>query len=120
MIKTKKQKIGQISPSTVKAAPPLRPSLLGIRTHEMKNCIETVSRIWSDIYSKADTVEPQINEPLYNEVRGIPNDILQAGQRYSKMYGTEPRYNEPRYNEIVVITSTIQKPTLKCISRFSI
>ena len=53
----------------------------------------------------SNTVEPRSNEPLYNEVLGITNDILQPGQSYSKMYGTEPRYNE-----ILVITSTIQKP----------
>ena len=39
-----------------------------------------------------DTVEPRFNEPLYNEVLGITNDILQPGLL---MYGTEPRYNEP-------------------------
>ena len=59
------------------------------------------------------TVEPRFNVPLYNEVLGITNDILQPGQSYSKMYGTEPRYNELQYNEILVITSTIQKPEHK-------
>ena len=51
------------------------------------------------------TVEPRFNEPLYAEVLGITNDILQPGQSYSEMYGTEPRYNEPRYNEILDITN---------------
>ena len=60
-----------------------------------------------------DIVEPRYNEPLFNEVHSMKNDILQPGQSYSKMYGTEPRYNEPRYNEIPVITNTIQKPKLK-------
>ena len=55
-------------------------------------------------YSVCYTVEPGFNEPLYNEVLGITNDILQPGQSYSKMYGTEPRYNKIR-----VTTSTIQK-----------
>ena len=59
------------------------------------------------------TAEPRFNEPLYNDVLGITNDILQPGQSYSKMYGTEPRYSEPRCNEILVITSTIQKPERK-------
>ena len=59
------------------------------------------------------SVEPRFNEPLYNEVLGITNDIFQPGQSYSKIYGTEPRCNEPRYNEILVITSTIQKPKRK-------
>ena len=37
------------------------------------------------------SVEPRFNEPLYNEVLGITNDILHPGQSYSKMYGTKPR-----------------------------
>ena len=52
-----------------------------------------------------NTVEPRFNEPLYKEVLGITNDILQPDRSYSKMYGTEPRYNE-----IPVIPNTIQKP----------
>ena len=39
-------------------------------------------------------VEPRFNEPLFNEVLDITNDILCPGQSYSKMYGIEPRYNE--------------------------
>ena len=39
------------------------------------------------------TVEPRFNEPLYNEVLGITNDIFQPSNRV--MYGREPRYNEP-------------------------
>ena len=54
------------------------------------------------------TVKPRFNEPLYNEVLGITNDILQRGQSYSKMYGTEPRYNE-----ILVIGNTTQNPKRK-------
>ena len=42
--------------------------------------------------SLVSTVEPRFNEPLFNEVLDITNDI---GQSYSKMYGKEPRYNEP-------------------------
>ena len=57
---------------------------------------------------KCSTVEPRFNEPLYNEVLGITNDILQPGESYSKMYGTQPRYNE-----ILVITSTTQNPKRK-------
>ena len=34
------------------------------------------------------------NEPLFNEVLDITNDILRPGQSYSKMYGIELRYNE--------------------------
>jgi len=39
------------------------------------------------------TVEPRLNEPLYNEVLGITNDIFQPSN--SVMHGKEPRYNEP-------------------------
>ena len=49
-------------------------------------------------------MEARFNEPLYNKVLGITNDMLQPGHSYSKMYRTEPRYNE-----ILVISSTIQK-----------
>ena len=61
------------------------------------------------------TVEPRFNEPLFNEVLDITNDILGPGQSYSKMYGiepryNEPRYNEPRYNEVLDITNDILGP----------
>ena len=36
------------------------------------------------------SVQPRFNEPLYNEVLGMTNDILLPGYSYSKMYGTEP------------------------------
>lgn len=51
-------------------------------------------------------MEPQFNEPQYNEVLGITNNICQPDQGFSKMYGTEPQYNEPWYKEILAI----QKP----------
>ena len=38
------------------------------------------------------TVEPRYNEPLYNEVLGITNDILYLSNR--KIYGKEPWYKE--------------------------
>ena len=38
------------------------------------------------------TVEPRFNEPLYNEVLGLKNDIFQPSN--SEMYGKEPRHNE--------------------------
>jgi len=41
---------------------------------------------------KSDTVEPRFNKPLYNEVLGITNYILQPSN--SKMYGKVPLYNE--------------------------
>ena len=59
------------------------------------------------------TVEPQFNEPLFNEVLDITNDILCPGQSYSKMYGIEPQSNEPRYNEFFDITNIIRKPKRK-------
>ena len=63
--------------------------------------------------SHVTTVEPRFNEPLFNEVLVITNDILCPGQSYSKMYGIEPRYNEPRYNEFFDITNIIRKPKRK-------
>ena len=61
----------------------------------------------------ANTVEPRFNEPLFNQVLDITNDILCPGQRYSKMYGIEPRYNEPQNNEFFDITDVIRKPKRK-------
>ena len=58
-------------------------------------------------------MEPRFNEPLFNEVLDITNDILSPGQSYSKMYGIETRYNEPLYNEFFDITNTIRKPKRK-------
>jgi len=47
------------------------------------------------------TVEPQFNEPLYNEVLIITNNILRPSN--SKMYGKEPRYiTKPRYSEHIL------------------
>ena len=72
------------------------------------------SRVYSHLITQGTcTVEPRFNEPLYNEVLGITNDVLQPGRSYSKMYGTEPRYNEPRYNKILDITNTIEDPKRK-------
>ena len=70
-------------------------------------------RLQAYMFKNMSIVEPRFNEPLYNDVLGIAEDILQPGQSYSTMYGTEPWYNEPRYNEILVITNTIEKPKLK-------
>ena len=58
-------------------------------------------------------MEPRFNEPLFNEVLDIRNDILRPGQSYSKMYGIELRYNEPRYNEFLDITNITRKPKRK-------
>ena len=59
------------------------------------------------------TVEPQFNEPLFNEVLDITNNILRPGQSYSKRYGIEPRYDELRYKEFLDITNIIWKPKHK-------
>jgi len=59
------------------------------------------------------TVESQFNEPLFNEVLDITNDMLCPGQSYSKMYGIEPRYNKPRYNEFFATMNIIWKPKCK-------
>ena len=58
-------------------------------------------------------MEPQFNEPLFNEVLNITNDILRPGQRYSKMYGIQPQYDKPRYNEFFDITNIIWKSKRK-------
>ena len=59
------------------------------------------------------TVEPRFNEPQFNEVLDITNEILRPSQSYSKMYGIKPRYNEPRYNEFFDLTNIIRKPKRK-------
>ena len=59
------------------------------------------------------TVEPRFNEPLFNKVLDITNDILCPDQSYSKMYEIGPRYNEPRYNELLDIANIIRKPKRK-------
>ena len=83
------------------------------------------SRYWSGtnlqwrlvwvILSKANdtSVKPRFNEPLFNEVLDITNDILRPEQSYSKMYGIEPRYNEPRCNEFFDVTHIFRKPKRK-------
>jgi len=57
------------------------------------------------------TVEPRFNEPLFNKVLDITNDILHPSQSYSKIYGIKPQCNEPRYNEFfnTCITNIIRK-----------
>ena len=61
------------------------------------------------IVTAVHTGEPRFNEPLYNEVLGVTNRILQPGQSYNKMYGPI----EPRYNENPVLMKTIEKPKRK-------
>jgi len=39
-------------------------------------------------FNQPRTVQPRFNEPLYNEVLGIMNDIFQPSN--SVMYGKEP------------------------------
>ena len=46
------------------------------------------------------SVEPRFNEPRFNELLGITNNIFRPGKSYSNMYGTEHRFNEPRFNEL--------------------
>lgn len=42
-------------------------------------------------------VEPQFNEPPYNEVLGLTNDSLQAGRIHSKMYERYLDITEPSF-----------------------
>ena len=58
-------------------------------------------------------MEPRFNEPLFNEVLDITNDILCPSQSYSEMHGIEPGYNEPRYNEFFDTANIIRKPKRK-------
>ena len=58
-------------------------------------------------------MEPRFNEPLFNEVFDITNEILRPGQSYSKMYGIKPRYTEPWYNEFFDVTNIIRMPKRK-------
>ena len=50
-------------------------------------------------------MESRFNEPLYNEVLGITNNILQPGQSYSDVFMeqnldiTNPDITKSRYNE---------------------
>ena len=41
---------------------------------------------------RLNTVEPQLNEPLFNKVLGITSNILHPSN--SEIYGKEPRYNK--------------------------
>ena len=53
------------------------------------------------------TVEPQCNDPWYNDIPGTTMNILCPCKSYSKMCGTEPWYNDLRYNDIPNITMRI-------------
>ena len=60
---------------------------LHIRTKEPRD--------WHNLFAVPrlrHTVEPRYNEPLYDEVLGITNDLLYPSN--SKIYEKEPRYNE--------------------------
>ena len=59
-------------------------------------------------HKKQNTVEPRVNEPLFNDVLDITNDTLRPGQNCSKMYGIELRYNE-----FLDIANIIRKPKRK-------
>ena len=53
-------------------------------------------------------MERRFNEPLFNEVLDITNEILRPSQSYSEMHGIKPRYNE-----VFDITNIIRKPKRK-------
>ena len=66
----------------------------------LKTCrllLRAVAGIFDFSWNK-HIVEPQYNEPLYNEVLGITNDILYPST-------VEPRYNEPLCNEVLGLTN---------------
>ena len=63
---------------------------------------------YESLIIKTCAVEPWFNEPRFNEVLGVTNDVLQPAQNYSKLYSTEPRFNEilSGYNEPNTETQT--------------
>lgn len=85
----------------------IKPFPEGTRDHEevtfdkeLSRARVTVEQVFSILKSRLrvlqnrlDTVEPQYNEPQYNDIPSIMINMLCPGERYSKMYGTEARYN---------------------------
>ena len=68
-----------------------KPTLLG-----MVSGVETVVDCRADSKQlKEAAVEPRFNEPLFNELLGLTNNIFRPVKSYSKIYGTESRFNEP-------------------------
>ena len=59
------------------------------------------------------TVEPRFNEPLFNEVLDITNDILGPSKSYSKLYGIEPRYNQLYVIDICTLVFLQKSPVLQ-------
>ena len=81
-----------------------------VRLHPLERCFFFAGNVLLDqTVSFPITVEPRFNEPLFNEVLDITNDILMSQPNYSKMYEMEPRYNEPRYNEFFDIANINRK-----------
>ena len=76
-----------------------------------QNRVVTVINTYPCLYVSGfnGTVEPRFNEPLFNKILDITNDILCPGKSYSRMYEIESRYNEPRYNEFLDIANIIRK-----------
>ena len=64
-------------------------------------------------------MESRFNEPLFNELLGVTNNIFGPSKSYSKMYGTEPRFNEPRFNEFLDLTKRFWQPKLKIYLKFT-
>ena len=66
--------------------------LLGTRPFA---CVSLISSsLLSCHHLTSYTVEPRLNEPLFNDLFVITNNIFRPGKSYSKMHGTEPRFNE--------------------------
>ena len=67
------------------------------------------------ITAVAIVVEPQFNEPLFNKLLGIMNNIFWPGKSNSKMYETEPLFNK-----LLDIMNNIFGPakvTVKCMEQ---
>ena len=69
--------------------------------------LDTSCRYDSQLY----TIEPWYNEPLYNKVLGIMNNIFCPS--YSKIYG-----KEPQYNETLLYQRVFASPLALAISKF--
>ena len=63
------------------------------KSRQMLNRLQLLSGVQQQTCLLFNTVEPRVNEPLYNEVVGITNDF--SGPSNSKVYGKEPAYILP-------------------------
>ncbi len=65
-------------------------------------------------------MEPQYNDPQYNDIPDITMNILCPGKSYSKMYGTELQFNDLGYNDIPDITVRVKRTERKILPDITI